>query len=115
MVCWDTYSFQRLDISPEGSFSSVSTTSLIGSSSICGIKTDESVVCWNDLSYEMEWIKPPDERFTSVSVGPQHTCGIKSDRSVVCWGADYGSDVTAHQGSFTSISVGYSHTCGVKS
>ena len=95
----------------------------------CGVKTDQSIVCWGDGMHGQS--TPPDGSFTSVSAGSSHTCGIRTDESVVCWGSEgfgpfwealqtlepdraISPEATPPNGSFTYVSAGVEHSCGVK-
>ena len=76
-----------------GSFVSVSSGSVTSAVSLgsampwnhdCGVKMDDSVVCWGNNDYGQP--TPPRSSFSSVSAGDNYTCGVKTDGSVVCWG-----------------------------
>jgi hypothetical protein len=79
----------------------------------CGVKTDNSVVCWGRNNSGQA--SPPNGTFIQISGGTSHTCGRKTNGSVVCWGRDYhGQPITSPGGIFTQVSAGHDFTCGVK-
>ncbi len=81
-----------------------------GAHHTCGLRSDETVVCWGyDLEKAaridgtdtgvnapgMEFLfntrrsEPPEgERFTAITAGSFHTCGLRQDGGVSCWGYD---------------------------
>lgn len=81
-----------------------------GGPGICGIQTDNTMVCWGDNKNIV-----PDGTFSQFSVGGFHSCGIRDDSSLICWAQrwhDYGQ-LTPPTETFYQVSVGYYHTCGV--
>ncbi len=81
-----------------------------GGPGICGIQTDNTVVCWGDNKNIV-----PDGTFSQLSVGGFHSCGIRDDSTLTCWAppwSDYGQ-LTPPTDTFYQVSVGYYHTCGV--
>lgn len=90
----------------DGPFSGIAT----GAHHTCGLRSDETVVCWGyDLEKAaridgtdtgvnapgMEFLfntrrsEPPEgERFTAITAGSFHTCGLRQDGGVSCWGYD---------------------------
>jgi alpha-tubulin suppressor-like RCC1 family protein len=50
----------------------------------CGVRTDETVVCWGENQFGQS--SPPAGMFKSVSAGSDHTCGVRANETVVCWG-----------------------------
>ena len=55
----------------------------------CGVKTDDTVVCWGHN--ESGGATPSEGAFQSVSTGGAHTCGVRTGGRVVCWGSnEYG-------------------------
>ena len=94
----------------EGKFTSVSA----GGYHTCGLKVDNSVVCWGGNDYGQA--TPPAGEFLSVSAGFYHACGLKGDGTVQCWGQNpnWHGDATPPAGEFASVNAGWSHTCGMK-
>ena len=98
----------------------------------CGVKTDKSLHCWGNSTYNR--LTEPTDNFTAVAVGATHVCGIKEDKSIACWGqaiffdSDGDRNVDdidgkgnhtsttppsgAHQ--YTAITAGEAHTCAVR-
>jgi hypothetical protein len=75
---------------------------------ICGIQTDNTVVCWGGGSI------PPSGTFSQISIGGmQGGCGIRTDNTLACWGSQI-KENTHPSGTFFQVSVGPQHTCGVQ-
>ena len=88
----------------EGPFSAMAT----GIHHTCGLRSDETVVCWGydlenmaridgadvgvnapgrEFLFNTRRSEPPEgERFTAISAGSLHTCGLRQDGGVSCWG-----------------------------
>ena len=49
----------------------------------CGLRTDNTVTCW-DTNRDGQTAAPTGT-FTTVSAGGWHTCGIRTDNTVACW------------------------------
>ena len=99
----------KLD-APAGRFLSVSA----GGTHSCGVRTDQTVVCWgDDISGQAD---APAGRFTMVSagLGSLHSCGVRTDQTVVCWGDDVFGQADAPAGRFTMVSAGHQISCGVR-
>ena len=77
----------------------------------CGIKTDNTVVCWGNNRNGQS--TPPTGQFSSVSAGRDYTCGVRMSGELECWGWIQGG-VTPPQGKFLSVSVGDIHSCAVR-
>jgi hypothetical protein len=86
---------------PTGSFRQVSS----GQSVTCGLKTDGSIVCWNDYPS----VVPPPGKFRQISVGEMDGCGIRTDGNLVC----FGGGPQPPTGTFRQVSVGSGHACAV--
>ena len=104
---WDTI-YNAGKGPPHGMFRSVS----VGDLHACGVRTDETIVCWGLSEYGQA--DPPVGAFQSVSVGRLHSCGLRTDRTVACWGANYAGQATPPPGKFRSIDAGAIDTCGVR-
>ena len=81
----------------------------------CGLRSDDSAVCWGDNVYGRTTL-PSDEKFISISAGGEHTCGLRSDGAAVCWGNNkHGGASAPFNEKFISISAGDWYTCGLRS
>jgi LPXTG-site transpeptidase (sortase) family protein len=87
-----------------------------GSNHSCGLKADNSIVCWGYNFYGQLDVPDPNSNFKQLSIGTYHSCGLKNDGSIICWG--YNSDGQSIEPSpntgFRQVSAGASHTCGLK-
>lgn len=86
-----------------------------GAVQTCGVRADETVVCWGDDRSGK--IRPPGGTFKSVSAGTSFTCGVRSDETVACWGEDEYGQARPPAGKFRSVSAGEyyrfsRHRCG---
>jgi hypothetical protein len=71
---------------PDGTFLQVSA----GQYHTCGIRTDNTLVCWGYNLYGQVG-KVPDGEFKQVDAGYGHACAITTDNRLYCWGRnDYG-------------------------
>jgi hypothetical protein len=92
----------------------VFTSVISGANHGCGIKPDQTIMCWGLLYY-------PDFPASTVfkelgNGGSTHYCGILSDDTIFCWGSDegIGGDAASEPaGTFKSLALGGSHTCGI--
>ena len=58
----------------------------------CGIKTDQTVECW-DSYYDISGLfRPPKGQFTKLSISETHACGIRPDMTIECWPGTAGID-----------------------
>ncbi len=55
-----------------------------GTDHTCGVRTDETIVCWGGNDYGQAL--PVEGRFISVSAGDRFTCGVRTDGGIACWG-----------------------------
>ncbi|RKZ49790.1 MAG: hypothetical protein DRR16_11345 [Candidatus Parabeggiatoa sp. nov. 3] len=83
-----------------------------GSHYTCGIKTDNSIVCWGQNHYGQA--TPPSGTFLQVSAGKRHSCGVQTDQTVACWGYNGDGEATPPSGTFFQVSVGWEHTCSIR-
>ncbi|HEY0737775.1 MAG TPA: S8 family serine peptidase [Herpetosiphonaceae bacterium] len=93
---------------PSSGFRSVST----GQDHTCGVRTDQTVVCWGANGARQA--TRPSGTFTQVSAGRSHTCGVRLDQTVVCWGDNNSGQSSPPNATFTQVSAGGEHTCGVR-
>lgn len=56
----------------------------VGSQFACGIRSDQTVLCWGDDFYNQ--LDVPMQTFSSVVSDIVSSCGILTDGSVSCWG-----------------------------
>ena len=91
-----------------GGFKAVSA----GSSHSCGIRADDTIVCWG--FDEQRRTDAPTSGFKAVSAGSSHSCGIRIDDSIVCWGDNRYGWLDAPTGSFKAVSVGGTQSCGIR-
>ena len=94
---------------PNGRFKSVSA----GSWHSCGLRVDETVVCWGSHNRWGE-TDSPGGAFAAVSAGEGHACGIRKDGTAVCWGRNSRDQARAPAGRFSAITAGNEHSCGVR-
>ena len=97
---------------PAGTFTAVAA----GVGHSCGLRTDETIVCWGrDSASGSDYAEPggsgPGGSFKAVSAG-RHSCGLLNDDTIVCW-IPWESPV-APAGSFKAVSAGGSHSCGLR-
>jgi hypothetical protein len=78
----------------------------------CGIKADDTLVCWGSVGAIPAEVGTVDK----VAAGSSHTCVIKTDDTPFCWGDDSKGQSTlpAGIGTVSQISAGTTHTCAVK-
>ena len=145
IVCWgDAIGTRLVDgklpNTPSGSFSAIS----LGSSHACGLRTDQTIECWDitdDSQYEdlddefrIDFggaLEAPSGNFGSVASSATHSCGLRTDGRVECWGniggahweivaeelgISLGSDTpfAAPSGSFSHVAVSNMTSCGVR-
>ena len=78
----------------------------------CGIRSDDTVVCWGNNSAGQA--TAPEGRFKTVSAGTFHNCGIRNNNTTVCWGNNSAGQATAPTGSLKTVSAGTDHSCGIR-
>ena len=85
-----------------------------GSRHSCGVKADNTAICWGDNDYGQTTV--PTGRFNTVAAtfGSAHTCGIKTDNTAICWGNDDYGQATAPADEFIAVTAGGAHSCGIK-
>ena len=79
----------------------------------CGIRSDDTVVCWGDNEHGQA--TAPAGGFKTVSAGWAHSCGVRSDDTVVCWGSSEYGQAAAPEGGFKTVSTGDGHSCAIRS
>ncbi len=83
-----------------------------GANHVCGVKEDNTLVCWGDNSQNQ--VDPPDGTFTEVSAGFHFNCALSTDGSVSCWGEDTAGETSPPPGQFIQVEVGGKHACALK-
>ena len=80
----------------------------------CGLKTDNTAVCWG-YDWDRTVSTTPSDEFSQISAGSFHACGVrKADSKVVCWGNDeHGQREAPADTTFLQVSAGNSFTCGL--
>ena len=74
----------------------------------CGLRADDTVVCWGDNTEGQA--DTPEGTFTAISAGLWHSCGLRSDATIACWGDNEHGQSDAPPG---AIAAGDAHTCGL--
>ena len=99
----------RPEVPPSDVFSDIA----VGRYHTCGIKADNSVICWEG-SHNGQATSPGGE-FTAISAGEQHTCGLRPGGQAVCWGKVNYSGVRSEptSGDFRTINSGDDSICGI--
>ena len=96
----------------------------VGTRHSCGLREDQTIVCWGDPNYGNT--STPGGRFQQISTGWHHNCAIRVNGEVTCWGKN-GSQrlennqmvekvdgrIEAPSGKFRVVSSGGAHTCGI--
>ena len=104
VTCWPNRGIDPRDhwIAPSGSYKQVSA----GGYRACGIRTDESLVCWPGT------FAPPG-KFKQVSVGDGGICAVQTDGSIACWTC-CDTDITPPPGNYVEVSlVDYDRPCAL--
>ncbi|WP_437931582.1 DNRLRE domain-containing protein [Sorangium sp. So ce291] len=83
-----------------------------GNEFTCVVKSDASLSCWGDNSFDQ--LDAPAGTFTRISSGGWHSCAIGTSGQVSCWGDDSFGQASPPSGTFTQISAGELYTCGVR-
>jgi hypothetical protein len=81
-----------------------------GGETLCGVRLDGEVRCWNDGTPRE---RPPVGEFAAIDAG-WATCGLRPGGAAVCWGArvDWLGDVPG--GEFTAVRGARRHGCGLR-
>ncbi len=56
------------------------------SSSLCALRTDQSIACWG-TNYTGEIFPPSGNEFVQVDGGAFFHCGLRKNGSLICWGS----------------------------
>ncbi len=95
---------------PEASYLSISDLGPNNSPSVCGIQTDNRVVCWGSTLSGSNNIAnvPPEAAFLQqVDVDFTRACGIDLNNALVCWGRSrLNGGVDAHFGDVDITTIG---------
>ena len=102
-VCWDWIQetptgVQFLDIQK-------------GSGHACGIKTDQTIVCWGANVTNL--LDAPPGEFVALTTGGGHSCALRNNGTAECWGDNSFGQLAAPANQFKEISAGSTSTCGI--
>ncbi len=78
---------------------------------VCGIKDDNTLICWGDNSQNQA--DPPDGTFKEVSAGFYFNCALSTKGKVACWGRDTAGETSPPPGQFIQIETGGNHACAL--
>jgi len=122
LACWGYNRYGQAPlIPPSGIFRQVSSSPasdfllVVGDSHTCGVRADETLICWgNDSTNQISGT--PAGTFSQVSAGGSHNCGVRTDGTVACWGYNFFGQAPPipPPGTFRQVSSGGLHTCGVQ-
>jgi hypothetical protein len=82
-----------------------------GTDHVCGIKDDNTLICWGDNSQNQA--DPPDGTFKEVSAGFYFNCALSTEGKVACWGRDTSGETSPPPGQFIQIEAGGNHACAL--
>ena len=102
-VCWDWIQetptgVQFLDIQK-------------GTGHACGIKTDQTIVCWGANVANL--LDAPPGEFVALTAGGGHSCALRNNGNTECWGDNSFGQLAAPANQFKEISAGSTSTCGI--
>ena len=102
-VCWDWIQetptgVQFLDIQK-------------GSVHACGIKTDQTIVCWGANTTNL--LDAPPGEFVALTTGGTYSCALRHNGTAECWGNNRFGQLAAPPNQFKEISAGSTSTCGI--
>ena len=79
----------------------------------CGIKDDNTLICWGYNEYNQA--NPPEGTFTQVSAGSYFNCALRVDGSIACWGQDTAGETSPPPGHYAQVEAGGYHACALTS
>ncbi len=82
-----------------------------GTDHVCGIKNDNTLICWGDNSENQA--DPPDGTFKEVSAGFYFNCALSTEGKIDCWGRDTSGETSPPSGKFIQIETGGNHACAL--
>lgn len=85
-----------------------------GASHTCGIRQDETVVCWGDNGFgQLDVPGNLQLPLRDIDASSNYTCALDAGSQVVCWGLDDNARLTLPypEGEYASISVSRSYGC----
>ena len=82
-----------------------------GSSHVCGIKTDSTLICWGKNAHNQA--TPPEGTFTQVSAGDDSNCALRTDGTLACWGRDSYGETSPPPGYYKQVETGNYHACAL--
>lgn len=123
VACWGLRESQRCgdsyhcngwgeDPAPAGPFRAISVGPgyALGGETVCGVRRDGEVRCWNDGTPRE---RPPVGEFAAISVDGA-TCGLRPGGEAVCWGARLNWLGEIPGGAFAAVRGGRWHGCGLR-
>jgi hypothetical protein len=82
----------------------------IGAEFACGLRPDNTIVCWGAAAPT-----PPTGKFIRISAGTYHACAIKlEDSTIVCWGDDTYGQLEVPVGPFSEVDSGAYYSCAIR-
>lgn len=78
---------------------------------VCGIKADNTLVCWGNN--EDNQATPPEGTFAQVSAGGNFNCALRTDGTLACWGEDIAGETSPPPGYYQQIETGGNHACAL--
>ncbi len=92
---------------------------LAGGVFACGLRTDETALCWGSDS-DGQITDLPSGTFVELSPGERHGCGVRTDETLACWGTDHIGEASPPSGTFLSVGASFQsgdetdfYSCGV--
>lgn len=109
LYCYRNYSTSSWKRVSKRKFKEVS-----GGSARCGIRADDSVICFNLLGRGS--LEVADDAYRNIVTARSFACAIrKSDSRVKCWGDTELPETQPPDTAFDSISAGERRVCGIRS
>ena len=80
-------------------------------SSWCGIRTDQSLICW--ASNTVGGAVSMGGEFNAIATSRTRSCAIKVDQSLACWEGNQYGEANVPAGQYTAVGVGLRHACAI--
>jgi hypothetical protein len=77
----------------------------------CGIKTDQTLVCWGSNAYGKA--SPPTGTFTQIDLDANNGCGLRTDGTLACWGQNAYGSLNVPSGTFVMVDAGHQYGCAL--
>ena len=78
----------------------------------CGLRTDQTIVCWGDATWGLT--DPPAGQFSALASANTHSCGLRTDQTIVCWGDATWGLTDPPAGQFSAVTAGNGYSCGLR-